>query len=183
MLGSLTVSGLLRISLTVADLRTAEDFYVAALGFFRAGSSKADPALAALLGAGSLETSRLRRGNQMLELCRFDPSGASYPPGSQSNDLWFQHCALVTNDIADSCARLAGHPFTPISRGGPQLLPGGIVAFKFRDADGHPLELIQPISINPVTDGGSTIRQSQFRMYRGASGSMRILVSRCAPAH
>lgn len=34
----------------------------------------------------------------------------------------------------------------PISQGGPQLLPatsGGVQAFKFRDPDGHPLELLQ----------------------------------------
>jgi catechol 2,3-dioxygenase-like lactoylglutathione lyase family enzyme len=153
--GSPRISGLLRIGLTVADLRQAENFYVAALGFVRAGSSsKADPALAALLGTGNLETVWLRRGNQLLELCQFDPPGAPYPRNSCSNDLWFQHCALVTSDIAGAYNRLAGHLFTPISRHGPQLLPGGILAFKFRDADGHPLELIQPVDADPMTQGG-----------------------------
>ena len=35
--------------------------------------------------------------------------------------------------------------FTPISEGGPQTLPpssGSVEAFKFRDAEGHPLELL-----------------------------------------
>src|SRR5262249_25717905 len=35
--------------------------------------------------------------------------------------------------------------FTPISVGGPQILPprnGSVRAFKFRDPDGHPLELL-----------------------------------------
>jgi catechol 2,3-dioxygenase-like lactoylglutathione lyase family enzyme len=53
---------------------------------------------------------------------------------------------MVTNDIGESYARLSGHGFTPISLDGPQRLPeasGGVTAFKFRDPDGHPLELIQ----------------------------------------
>ena len=60
----------------------------------------------------------------------------------------------MTNDITAAYARLTGYPFTPISRDGPQLLPGGIVAFKFRDPDGHPLELIQPVSVDPATRDG-----------------------------
>ena len=42
-------------------------------------------------------------------------------------------------------ARLRTVEFKPISDGGPQTLPkedGGVRAFKFRDPDGHPLELL-----------------------------------------
>lgn len=132
-----------RVSLTVADLAAAAAFYTDALGFEATPSVAADPCLANLLGARTLRITLLRRGQQRLELAMFDPPGPSYPADSRSNDLWFQHCALVTDDIEAAYRRLSRFPFTPISRHGPQALPGGIVAFKFRDADGHPLELIE----------------------------------------
>ncbi len=146
---------LLRISLTVSDLAGAEAFYTGALGFgVLEAACEADPAMARLLGASSLRTVRLRRGGQVLELAAFDPPGAAYPPGSRSNDLWFQHCALAVDDMAAAYARLARHPFTPITRGGPQALPGGTSAYKFRDGDGHPLELIALTQPDPATAGG-----------------------------
>ncbi|MEO8714470.1 MAG: VOC family protein, partial [Acetobacteraceae bacterium] len=64
---------------------------------------------------------------------------------STSADLWFQHIAIVTPDIDAAHRRLAGHGVTPITQGGPQRLPpstGSVTAYKFRDPDGHPLELI-----------------------------------------
>ena len=61
---------------------------------------------------------------------------------------------MVTDDIATAYARLRTAAFSPISAHGPQALPGGIVAFKFRDPDGHPLELIQLPAGDPATSGG-----------------------------
>lgn len=143
-----------RVSLNVADLAAATAFYVGALGFEAAPAVDADPRLAGLLGARTLRVVLLRRGQQCLELAMLDPPGASYPADSHSNDLWFQHCALVTDDIAAAYGRLYRFPFTPISRHGPQALPGGIIAFKFRDTDGHPLELIEFPRPDPRTDVG-----------------------------
>ncbi len=146
---------LLRVSLTVSDLTGSEAFYTGALGFATLGPAyDADPAMAGLLGASSLRTVRLRRGSQVLELAAFDPPGNPYPPGSRSNDLWFQHCALAVDDMATAYARLAHYPFTPISRNGPQTLPGGTSAYKFRDGDGHPLELIALAQPDPATAAG-----------------------------
>ncbi len=143
-----------RISLNVSDLAAATAFYTGALDFEAAPAVDADPALAALIGARALRVVALRRGRQRLELAMSDPPGASYPAGSRSNDLWFQHCALVTDDIAAAHGRLARFPFTTISRDGPEALPGGVVAFKFRDPDGHPLELIRFPRPDPRTEGG-----------------------------
>jgi catechol 2,3-dioxygenase-like lactoylglutathione lyase family enzyme len=146
---------LLRVSLTVADLTAAEAFYTEALGFVRAGAPRdADAPLAALLGARRIRLLWLLRGNQILELAEFDPPGAPYPRDSCSNDLWFQHIALVTGDMSEAYARLCRHRFTPISRHGPETLPGGIVAFKFRDPERHPLELIAFPRPDPQTQGG-----------------------------
>lgn len=154
MTGRATALGLDRVSLNVADLGAAAAFYVGACGFEATPEFDADPRLAHLLGARALRAVLLRRGRQRLELAAFDPPGPLYPADSRSNDLWFQHCALVTDDIAAAYERLAAFPFTPISRHGPQALPGGIVAFKFRDPDGHPLELIQFPRPDPRTEGG-----------------------------
>lgn len=139
------VRQLLRISLNVADLARAQMFYEQALGFTSVGQAY-DTAVADLLGAESASCLRLRLGSQEIELVATEPAGRSYPADSTSADLWFQHFAIVTSDIGISYRRLRSHPFTPISLNGPERLPdasGGVTAFKFRDPDGHPLELIQ----------------------------------------
>ena len=146
---------LLRLSLTVSHLDRLAAFYTGALGFAAAGApADAEPAMAALLGAVHMRTTLLRRGGQMLELAVFDPPGDAYPAGSASNDGWFQHAALVTDDIEAAYAALSRTPHTPVSRHGPQVLPGGVVAYKFRDADGHGLELIQFPQPDPATARG-----------------------------
>ena len=73
-------------------------------------------------------------------------AGRPYPPDSTSTDLWFQHMAIIVNDMRDAYQRvMANRRFRPISRHGPVRLPGNsgaVTAFKFRDHDGHPLELL-----------------------------------------
>lgn len=125
-----------RLALTVRSQQRSAELYCTALGFT----------------AG--DRGFLHRGAQRLELREAAPDAALYPEPRHSNDQWFAHCALVTADIAADVARLRAHPFTPVSRAGPQLLPGGITAFKFRDPDGHPLELIQFPHPDPRTAGG-----------------------------
>ena len=140
------VRRLLRIELTVAELARAERFYVAALGFETLRREDVDPAMAAALGADQVQQVVLRRGGQTLVLQAFHPQGAGYPLDAAACDQVFQHFALPVPDMAAAYARLAPFASTPISSGGPQRLPqasGGAVAFKFRDPDGHPLELIQ----------------------------------------
>ena len=146
---------LLHVSLTVRDIGATARFYQEALGFMTSKPpADADPALETILGAGALRITHLQRGDQTLELAMFDNPGAPYPATSASNDLWFQHCALVTEDIGGAYGRLRAQDFTPISRNGPETLAGGVVAFKFRDPEGHPLELIQFPQANAATAGG-----------------------------
>ena len=73
-------------------------------------------------------------------------------------------------------ARLARFAAAAISCGGPQLLPhrsGGATAYKFRDPDGHPLELIRfadavaggiDHSAIAVTDAGRSIEFYRDRL-------------------
>lgn len=88
----------------------------------------------------------LRLGEQRLDLDTFDNPGRPYPTGATSADLGFQHLALVTDDASAAWARAAALGARPISTKGPITLPasaGGVTAVKFRDPEGHPLELLK----------------------------------------
>ena len=101
------------------------DFYRDAFGFAR----RAD--------------GRLELGPSLIELAK---AGHAYPPDVTGNDPRFQHLAIVVSDMAQAYTALATVAgWTPISLVGPEALPtasGGAKAFKFRDPDGHPLELL-----------------------------------------
>ncbi len=129
---SMHVAGLRR---TVSDLARSVDFYCGALGFrpFELDASS------------TAEGARLWLGEQHIDLLAA-VGPARMPSGAKAPDPRFQHAAIVTNDIEAAWRRLQMHAVVAISRGGPQTLPantGGVTAFKFRDPDGHPLELIQ----------------------------------------
>ena len=143
------VSEFLRVGMTVSDLRRAEAFYRDGLGFVPGNETVVDdPAWARLMGVDSAVTVRaadMRLGAQEIELLAVDPTGGPYPDVRAANDRWFQHIAIVVADIEGVSARLERLSSSPISTNGPQLLPantGGVTAFKFRDPDGHPLELL-----------------------------------------
>ena len=140
-------SRVLGFSRVVADLDRAVAFYRDGLGFQATGRGPADPAVCDLLGlaGATCNVASMRLGAQAIDLVRFEPPGAPYPPGSRSDDLWFQHLAIVVSDMDAAFAILARQAPEAISRGGPQTLPkrnGAVTAYKFRDPDGHPLELI-----------------------------------------
>ncbi len=143
------VSQLLTVSTTVADLSAAVAFYQDRLGLAcSAERAVGDPAWKRLLGLEPIVAASAVSvfvGEQELELVAVDPPGRRYPAERASNDQWFQHVALVTTNIASVWERLrAGSP-GKITDGGPQLLPpntGSVTALKFRDTEGHPLELI-----------------------------------------
>lgn len=140
-------TGIARFSRVVADLVRAEAFYCEGLGFRPVPDAQRRPDLPALLGLPGTEVTQrvLRLGAEEVALVRLDPPGPAYPAGSRSNDLWFQHLAVAVDDMAAAFGQLSAlHP-AAISTDGPERLPprnGGVSAFKFRDPDGHPLELI-----------------------------------------
>ena len=140
------VQRLLRIELTVSELTRAERFYVEALGFRSLRREDVTPDEAAFLGARRVRQVVLQRGQQTLVLQAFRPEGYGYPADALACDQLFQHFALPVPSMEAAYARLLALAPTPISMAGPQQLPqasGGAVAFKFRDPDGHPLELIE----------------------------------------
>jgi catechol 2,3-dioxygenase-like lactoylglutathione lyase family enzyme len=88
----------------------------------------------------------LHLGGQRIDLDCFDEPGQPYPAGATAADLCFQHFAIVTDDAAIAWKRVQALGAQPISTSGPVLLPpstGVTAAVKFRDPDGHPLELLQ----------------------------------------
>lgn len=159
------VTALVRVVITVADLEAMASFYRDALGL-DVGPAEVlgDPAWQALLGLDEGTTIRVatvRFGAETLAFAAFDPPGAPYPVPRASNDQWFQHVALVAGDIEAVWKRLEqAHPET-ITKGEPVLLPpntGSVTAFKFRDPEGHPLELISfPQGVgDPHWQGGAS---------------------------
>lgn len=137
-----------RIALTVSNLEQTERFYREGLGFTRVKQiTYSDSAYAHLLGVpdARVHTLVMRLGNEEVEFEQITPTGKPYPAGSRSPDLWFQHFAIIVSDMDRAYAQLKRVRFRPISSGGPQTLPpqnGRVTAFKFRDPDGHPLELL-----------------------------------------
>jgi catechol 2,3-dioxygenase-like lactoylglutathione lyase family enzyme len=138
-----------RVTLIVSDLDRAEEDYVRTFGCSVEQRADIEPALTSVLCIRRVRGRRslLRLGRERIELLEFtDSAGRPYPPDSTSTDLWFQHMAIIVNDMKRAHQRvMANRRFRPISRHGPVRLPdnsGGVTAFKFRDHDGHPLELL-----------------------------------------
>ncbi|WP_431267079.1 VOC family protein [Dankookia sp. P2] len=139
-----------RVSFTTAEPAACSTFFREALGFEETGiEERVDAAFGRLMGlpGARAQVRLLRLGSQEIELVAFAEKGRPYPPGSTSSDPWFQHVAIVVSDMGAAYRRLMAWPgWTPISTSGPQSLPdssGGVTAFKFRDPEGHPLELIE----------------------------------------
>ena len=85
-------------------------------------------------------------GASRVDLDIFDKKGRPYPTDATACDLIFQHFALVTDDAQAAWCRARDAGATPISRQRPVTLSssaGGVTAVKFRDPEGHPLELLQ----------------------------------------
>jgi catechol 2,3-dioxygenase-like lactoylglutathione lyase family enzyme len=132
------------IGMVVGSLDRAIGFYGDVLPFELSGTTEDDE----LEGGMRLRRARLRLGGEQLVLTEYMPArGRPLPADSRSNDLWFQHIALVVSDMAEGYDRVRAH-VRHVSRR-PQRLPdwnpnaAGIEAFYFQDADGHPLELLR----------------------------------------
>ena len=93
-------------------------------------------------GAGAVISVTLGQGHAELA-----PTASPRSAPAPSNATSFQHFAIVVSDMKAAMAQLDGvRGWSAISRAGPERLPassGGATAFKFRDPDGHPLELLQ----------------------------------------
>jgi catechol 2,3-dioxygenase-like lactoylglutathione lyase family enzyme len=160
------LSAIVGFRLVTADLSRLRGFYQEVLGFAPDGPEQAiapeEMLLLGLHGAGRRQA--LRLGGQVVALEQFDMVGRPYPDHGDAASLWFQHLALVVADMAEAYRRVV--ETVPISEGGPQHLPessGGMHAFKFRDPDGHPLELLQfPPQSRPAAWQGKSAAAGQI---------------------
>jgi catechol 2,3-dioxygenase-like lactoylglutathione lyase family enzyme len=138
-----------RISFTTSDAERLGVFYRRAFGFEPMESEyyggEAFSRLSGVEGARA-RALPLRLGQETIELLAFTECGAPYPADIGSDDPRFQHIAIVVADMETAYLRLcACEGWTAITRPAPQHLPassGAVTAFKFRDPEGHPLELL-----------------------------------------
>ncbi|WP_208346212.1 VOC family protein, partial [Aetokthonos hydrillicola] len=113
-------------------------------------------------------------GNELIRLIEYlNIKGRLIPKDSQSNDLWFQHIAIVVSDMDHAYTRLQSFPIDPISTQ-PQTIPpdneasAGVRAFKFKDPDRHNLELIW---FPPDKGGDKWHRNNDDRLFLGIDHS------------
>ncbi len=149
-----TAQRVLNPVVTVSDLDKILPFYTKVLPFELVGIREVNHAtLAKLFNVNNPQTTAriatLKLGEESFELMDFiEPeNGAKIPTDSKSNDLWFQHIAIVVSDMDAAYKILRENQVVHVSSS-PQTLPNyitaaaGIKAFYFQDPDGHNLEII-----------------------------------------
>lgn len=162
-------------TLTVSNLDQATRFYEQALGFSKVDErTVVSPAMDALTGVFGtrVRTATLRLGDESIMLEQYvAPGGATVPADGRSNDLWFQHFAVVVSDMERAFEHVSRFGVQGISSA-PQTIPAsnvgaaGIKAYKFRSPDGHPLELLYF-----PADKGARKWQDKSRLFLGIDHS------------
>jgi catechol 2,3-dioxygenase-like lactoylglutathione lyase family enzyme len=140
------------VSIAVENMERAVEFYGRVLFFEKLSDDQVSgEPIDRLYGIPGLRLRvvRMRLGDEHLDLVEpLTPRGRHVPADSRSHDRWFQHVAIIVNDIDQVHLWLRRHRVQPVSRE-PQRLPdwnanaAGIRAFYFKDPDGHVLEILQ----------------------------------------
>lgn len=139
------------VGITVSDMNRSLGFYTDVLGFEKINDHEYEGTgyedLQGIFGL-HMRVVRLRLGDEFIELTDYLTSGGrSIPEDAKSNDLSFQHIAIVVSDMDKAYSRLRKFNVEHVSTS-PQTLPKsipaaeGIKAFYFHDPDKHNLELI-----------------------------------------
>jgi len=164
------------IGLTVIDTEQSKDFYTQALGFEPVSDITVegqDYSNLEGVAEAKIRIVTLQLGDEIIELMEYlNIEGKPIPIDSQSNDLWFQHLAIVVSDMDRAYAHLLSFPIDPISVE-PQTIPpsneasAGVRAFKFKDPNRHDLELIW----FPPDKGKDKWHQNTARLFLGIDHS------------
>lgn len=163
-------------ALTVSNLDSAVAFYEQALGFKKVGerlvTDRNYDTLTGVFGT-RVRSATLQLGDERIELEQYlAPGGQPIPLDSRSNDLWFQHFAVVVSDMERAYEHLRAFAIQSISSA-PQTIPAsnqaaaGIRAYKFKDPDGHPLELLW----FPPDKGKAKWQRSDGKLFLGIDHS------------
>jgi len=160
------------IGITVGEMDRSVDFYSRVLSFGKVSDIEvAGDDYEHLEGVFGLRMRvvRMQLGMESIELTEYlAPRGRPMPADSRSNDLWFQHIAIITSDMDKAYAWLRQNKVRHASSG-PQTLPGyikaaaGIRAFYFEDPDGHPLEILE----FPADKGQAKWHQVTSKLFLG----------------
>lgn len=163
-------------ALTVADMDRSVAFFEHALEFKKVSEriivDRNYDYLTGVFGT-RVRNVQLRLGDEMIELEQFlSPRGQPIPADGRSNDLWFQHFAVVVSDMDKAFEHVRKFSITGISSS-PQTIPesnkgaAGIKAYKFKDPDGHPLELLY----FPADKGNPKWQQPNGKLFLGIDHS------------
>ncbi|MBC5838842.1 VOC family protein [Flavobacterium muglaense] len=139
------------VAFTVADLTKEVQFFQTVLQFKKVNEFALDAKTSlALFGVKTKQTkiAVLQLGDETIQLMQFEGvQNKPFPTDSKSNDLWFQHIAIVVSDMDKAYQIIKDNDLQFVSSS-PQTLPNylpnaaGISAFYFQDPEGHVLELI-----------------------------------------
>src|SRR5271157_3432535 len=140
------------VAMTVSDMDKSVTFYTGVLTFEKVSDrERSGPEIDQLYGVSRahIRVVDLKLGDESIELMQFlGAAGAPVPADARSNDLSFQHVAIIVSDMTRAYEVLRQNHVRYISPY-PQTLPdwnpnaAGIKAFYFSDPDGHPLEVLQ----------------------------------------
>lgn len=140
------------IVITVDDADRSVDFYSRVLTFEKISDTElAGDEVEHLFGVfgARVRMVKMKLGEESIELVQFlAPRGRPIPVDSRSNDLWFQHIAIIVSDM-DRAYQILRQNKVEHASSGPQRLPdwnknaGGIKAFYFKDPDEHPIEILE----------------------------------------
>ncbi len=139
------------IGFTVSDMDRSVKFYSEVLSFKKVADVELQgeywEKLFGVFGI-RIRMVRMELGDETIELLDYlTTGGRSIPEDGKSNDLFFQHIAIVVSDMDSAYAILRKFNVPHVSTG-PQTLPvsipaaAGIKAFYFQDPDRHNLEII-----------------------------------------
>jgi catechol 2,3-dioxygenase-like lactoylglutathione lyase family enzyme len=140
------------ILITVGDMDRSVGFYSHVLTFKEVSDTElAGDDVEHLFGVFGTRVRmvRMKLGDESVDLVQFlAPRGRPIPVDSRSNDLWFQHIAVIVSDM-DRAYQVLRQNKVEHASSGPQRLPdwnknaGGIRAFYFKDPDEHPIEILE----------------------------------------
>lgn len=160
------------VAITVENMDRALAFYSDVLFFEKVSDvQQSGPEIERLLGvAGArIRVVTMRLGAERIELVEhLGRKGRPFPVDARSNDRWFQHIAIIVNDMDQAYLWLRRHRVSQTSPE-PQRLPdwnpnaGGIRAFYFKDPDGHALEILQ----FPAGKGDARWQRPSDRVFLG----------------
>lgn len=139
------------VGITVNDMERSIKFYSEVLGFKKVTDVELwgteYEQLEGIFGL-RMRVVRMKLGDECIELTDYlTGGGRSIPQDTKSNDLIFQHIAIVVSDMDKAYQHLRKFNVEHVSTA-PQTLPKsipqaeGIKAFYFHDPDNHNLELI-----------------------------------------